>query len=738
MAKSLLQRWFGKSAPAQDASSADAETLLQHARAHRAAGRADDAEKQYRLAAQAAPEDEAVALELCTLQVERRRFSDALEVVSKALARLPRSANLHFFLGNLQQELGQADAALAAWRASLAENPDQVAVLHNMGNSLLARGDVEEAAVVLRRAARLAPDWADGQTNLGQLEIRQGNLDAAIGHFEKAAALDPASTHALGNLGEALLIKGDAASAQQAFERALAISPDMPAARLHLARLQLSREAFEDARLNFRKAAEQQPSNIEALFGVGEALLAEALRGDPAQRRARLDEAEAAFRAALAVDPACVQAEINLGVIHIEREEFEPAAALFGNILPQEAHAAMAHHSLGLIAEAHAKRAPPSQREAGYDTAIAHYRTAFAIDGRRIESLVSSASLYQEQLRFEEAAALYEQALAIAPGYPHATMNLGMLQLARGDFANGWRNHEARWHALPGLKRLDTSAPHWDGSAELQGRTILLYTEQGLGDNLQFIRFAPLLAARGATVWVRAPAPLKLLFASCPGVARVFGEYDDIPLPDLVCPLLSIPTALGTDLAGIPAAVPYLQASSERIAHWRGKLGPQTGLRVGLVWAGNPSKESRGGADMDRMRSLHVEQLRPILAVPDVEFHSLQVGKEQSAQRDPHSPLIDHTAALTDFQETAALAANLDLAICVDTSTAHLVGAIGKPVWLLNRYNTCWRWLLERQDSPWYPTMRIFRQPRFGDWEPVIACVAAALEAEVRSGRHQA
>ena len=753
-----------------DLNQTDAHRFL--AAIYRNMGSDSEAERQYRLQAAAAPEDESNALNLCTLLVGQHRLSDARDAIAQALAHLPHSANLHFYMGNLLQEQGHAELALASWRASLAEQPDQVAVLHNMGHSLLSRNEIAAAGEVFRRAADLAPEWAEGQNNLGQVELRRGNTDAAILHFEKSVALDPTSAPAHFNLGEALLAKGEPASALEQFDKAQSIDPDMLAAHLRIAlvlqslgrqdeaesvcrealdiapgniealmrlgRLLLAKEQYEDSLQNFRQVTLQDPSHRDALFSIGEALLNQAQRGNPAERKTRLDQAEAAFRATLSADPTSVNAYINLGAIHIERDELDAAAAVYEKILAQDGRSAIARHNLGTIEEARARRFPLAQRLTMYDAAVAQYQAAFDLDGSQTESLINIARIHEEQLRYAEASELYRQALAIDPGSLNARMYLGMLQLATGDFADGWGNFEARWGAMPGLRRLSSAQPHWDGSALLQGRTILLYTEQGLGDNLQFIRYARVLAARGATVWVLAPAPLASLFAACPGVERVFGEDDTIPPPDFVCPLLSVPTALKTELATIPADIPYLGAGAGRIAHWRDKLGPKSGLRVGLVWAGNPQKQTRDSATISHMRCLHFDQLRPLLDVPGVDFYSLQVGAEVAAQLDCNSGVVDFTQDLTDFHETAAFAAQLDLVICVDTSTAHLVGAIGKPVWLLNRFNTCWRWMLERRDSPWYPTMRIFRQPQLGAWDPVIAEVKAALSAQAEAHRRQA
>ncbi|HEX8958111.1 MAG TPA: sulfotransferase, partial [Burkholderiaceae bacterium] len=271
----------------------------------------------------------------------------------------------------------------------------------------------------------------------------------------------------------------------------------------------------------------------------------------------------------------------------------------------------------------------------------------------------------------------------------------------------------------------------------LAGKTILLYGEQGLGDILQFIRYARSIAQRGATVHVLVPQALQTLIASCPGVSAVFTSDRLLAPFDYHCALMSLPLLCGTELSSIPAETPYLSSSAEKQAWWRERIGQasraslhnglRTGLRVGLVWAGNPRKHDSGAHAADRLRSLRFEQIAPLLDVEGVEFYSLQLGEEAVAQLNGDPRVIDLTADLHDFEDTAAFVSNLDLVISVDTSVVHLTGAIGKPVWILNRYNTCWRWLAEGMDSPWYPTARLFRQSDFGDWDGVVADAKRAL-----------
>lgn len=342
-------------------------------------------------------------------------------------------------------------------------------------------------------------------------------------------------------------------------------------------------------------------------------------------------------------------------------------------------------------------------------------------------------NLGQAQLaacRYDDAGAALKRALELEPDNPIARYNLGHLALLDGDFEAGWQGFQMRdrQHGVPPNPVF--ARPLFSLDADVAGKTVMLHAEQGYGDTLQFIRYAALVAARGARVIAAVPGPLTTLAARAAGVAAVTDTYDALNF-DYYSPLLSLPGIFKTDLQTIPQTVPYLSAAPERLLHWCAKLGPATQPRVGLAWSGNPNLPNR----TDAMRSIRFEKLLPLLALPGIEFHSLQVGDEAVAHIGDAAQLIDHTRELFDFQETAALIEQLDLVISVDTAVAHLAGALGKPVWLLNRHNTCWRWMLERADSPWYPGMRIFRQPRLGDWDAVMDEVKAALIAFESSRR---
>ena len=316
-----------------------------------------------------------------------------------------------------------------------------------------------------------------------------------------------------------------------------------------------------------------------------------------------------------------------------------------------------------------------------------------------------------------------DEALALA------VMTEGIERLRQGNFAEGWLKYEARLISRPGiLPRRQFTQPRWLGGENIAGKTILLHSEQGYGDAIQFVRYVPRVAALGATVVLEGHAPLMPLFHNIPGVTATFALNDKLPNFDIQCPLMSLPLAFRTDLASIPGDIPYLAASSTLVAEWRQRLGEHSRLRVGLAWSGNAANEA------DRERSIALADLTPLFGLNGCEFHVVQTDIRDADRIVLHQlpNVLDHSTTLASkghFAETAALISLLDLVMSVDTSVAHLAAALGKPVWLMVPSNPDWRWLCGRSDSPWYPSMRLFRQVLPGDWRGVIAAVVAMLRS---------
>jgi tetratricopeptide (TPR) repeat protein len=329
--------------------------------------------------------------------------------------------------------------------------------------------------------------------------------------------------------------------------------------------------------------------------------------------------------------------------------------------------------------------------------------------------------------RLDDAIACYRRAVALQPRYADGHFNLAQALLAAGRLAEAWGEYEWRWQTPQmAASRRPFTAPLWMGEAGL-GQRLLVHAEQGLGDVLQFCRYVPLLAARGFSVIFEVPRPLARLCASLPGIAELVIQGDALPAFDLHIPLMSLPGRFATTLETIPGAVPYLGADPSAAALWRRRLeGLGSGLRVGLAWAGNPSLALPSRAAMDRRRSLDPARLSPLWSVPGLHLVSLQKG---GPALPADLPVFDAMGEIGDFADTAALVSGLDLVITVDSAVAHLAGALGRPVWLLDRSDPCWRWLLGRRDSPWYPSLTLYRQPEPGDWDSVLAAVMRDLRA---------
>lgn len=367
-------------------------------------------------------------------------------------------------------------------------------------------------------------------------------------------------------------------------------------------------------------------------------------------------------------------------------------------------------------------------KEGNATDASASFRQAIQIAPDDPVGYCNLAITQMESMQLDAALASLNRALTHDPTHPLAHWNRALVLLIQGHLQEAWSDYEYRRQAnIQGIVyRPET--PQWRGEP-IQGRRILLLCEQGLGDSLQFIRYAKLLKAKGAWIAARIQKPLVRLFRELTEIDLLLDEGDPVPGTDFHCHLLSLPLAFGTGLADIPASIPYLSAPQEASRRWQVRLCELPQPRIGLVWAGGKRQHMADAVLLDNRRSLHLRQLLPLAAIAGVHYFSLQKDQaaSQVAELAGQWPIEDFSAELVDFAETAALVEQLDLVISVDTAVAHLAGALGKPVWLLNRWDTDWRWLLGRDDSPWYPTLRQFRQPQAGDWESAIAELACAL-----------
>jgi tetratricopeptide (TPR) repeat protein len=584
-----------------------------------------------------------------------------------AEAAAPASGGLDalYALGMQHQQAGRLAEALNCFRTAAQRAPQSAQAQYNFGVACTQWGGHSEALSAFAAAVRLDPHFAEAQTNLGTALLAAGRLEEAASALATAARLSPHNATTHNNLGAALKKQGRLPEAVAAYEAALTLAPAHLDALTNLAGALSDLGAHARAAAYIRQALALAPTHAKARNILGVLLLDQS---EPAA-------AAAEFRAAIAQAPADPDAYVNLG----------------------DALAALGQPEQPVVQCREAVARAPASTDAlnNLGTALFHAR------------------------QLPEAIAAFRRAISLAPDGAEAHFHLGMALLAAGDMPAGWHEYEWRWRTpFLGPTRRQFAQPLWDGATP---GTLLLHAEQGFGDTIQFCRFAPLLAASGWRVHLEVQVPLVRLLRTLPGVESVIARGDTLPAFDAHAPLMSLPSLLGTTLDTIPGATPYLTADPAEAAHLATRLPPDPGLRVGLAWAGNSYRAAREMAAVDRRRSLDPATLAPLAACPGVRLISLQ--KDGAAPL----PLIDLMDEMRDFADTAALIENLDLVISVDTAIAHLAGALGKPVWLLNRYDAEWRWLHQRADSPWYPRMTIFTQPTPGDWASVIADVALRL-----------
>jgi tetratricopeptide (TPR) repeat protein len=625
---------------------------------------------------------------------------------------------------------GEFAGAEAVYRGLLQRHPGGANARFRLGLLLAQLGRLYEAVELFSAALLIAPDFAPLWSELAASQLRLGWFAACVESYDRLIALRPDDAEAFNNRGAALLRLERPGDALASFDAALAARPDLAEAMCNRGNALLALGRISEALESYDRTLALNPALAQAATS----------RADALERLDRPAEALASYDDAIAAAPGMVHAHYNRGNLLYSLDRYHEAIANFDAVL-----ALLPTH-----AGAACNRATSLRALGRLDEALAGYEQAMFLDPTMSAALVNHASLLAMLGRHQEALEDFARATAMFPDNADAHWNEALCRLAMGDFKGGWREHEWRWQTDP-LRPGDRHFPQplWLGETSPAGRTILLHGEQGFGDMLQFCRFAPLVAALAAAadgsgddsgdgakpfnVVLEVPSVLARLMRTMPGPQRVVAQSEPPPEFDVHCPLLSLPLALGTTLETIPAAVPYLAADPDQALARRIRLAAVPGLHVGLVWSGNPRTTHRGLAAVDRRRSMPLSLLAPLGTVPGVTFVSLQKGHRADEAKTPPlgMTLHDWTDELWDFADTAALIAGLDLVIGVDTSVVHLAGALGKPVWVLNRYDACWRWLYGRTDSPWYPTMRLFRQSRFGDWDAVIDEVVAALRERV-------
>jgi tetratricopeptide (TPR) repeat protein len=616
------------------------------------------------------------------------RRQDALANYGQAVRLAPADAGAHADLGVALDAVGRTGDALVCFERAIELNPSLAAAHHNHAMLTARLGNHERALQSFDRALALQPHHAALHNNRANTLKELGRLPEALRSYTLALAIEPGNMETLHNRAVVYSLLGRHAEALRDYDELLARrgehAPDLIGRGAALVALHRNAEALKP----LQRATEQLPHDAEAHVQYGVALL----------RLKRYEEALASFDRALAIRSDSPEVLNNRGVALVELDQLEEALLTFQSAVALSAVSADAYTNLGLV--------------------------------------------YRSLSRYYEAMASFQQTLARKPADPAASFALAFVHLTVGEFKEGWPLYEARFQepslAVP-TRHFDV--PRWDGRELLPGKTLLVHAEQGLGDAIHFCRYLPLLASKGVNIVFEVTPSLKALMRSLPGNVQVIGRGERIPSVDYHCPLLSLPLALGTDLATIPADVPYLKAEPERVARWAARLQAVPGLRVGICWQGNPVVEQLIWA---RGRSMPLAELAPLAQISGVSLVCLQKGpgSEQLQEVSFCDRVLDLGSELDQgpdaFLDTAAAMASLDLVISTDTSIAHLAGALARPTWIALPAAAEWRWLLERNDSPWYPTMRLFRQRRRRNWPSVVTALVAALRPLAGSAGNRA
>ncbi|HKE23421.1 MAG TPA: tetratricopeptide repeat protein [Terracidiphilus sp.] len=660
-----------------------------------------------------------------------------------ALQRNPHEPQALAGLALIALASRQPGAAVRMAQAAVLSGPEMVPAWVILGQALRADGRGAEAEEAYNSALRLDGTNALARVGMGELKIAAGRPGKALGEFEQAICRAPALVPAHLGMGHALSCLSRFAEALDSYERALSIQPRLAeaefAAGFALARLSRKHEAVQ----RYRRAVALRPDfaaawmNLGSLLrGQGRELLAEAaLKRAVAMRpdliagwvnlsllereTGRTAEAREHLRRAFALDPEQVGTHVALAQFCYAEKDFAGAWGWVRWALAQDEKNEEAHNMMGILLHA----------EGRFGEAVEAFRSAEALGS--VPAISNRGNSLLDMGRFAEALRAHDSAVALEPQNSGARYNLALTQLRLGNWTDGWRNYEARWlfrevHRRPRV----FDRQRWQGEP-LDGQRVLLHAEQGLGDTIQFCRYAALVAARGGRPILQVQEPVARLMGSLAvvraGLAQVVQLGLTPPELDLECPLMSLPAVFGTVPETTPWSGAYLGAAGGDTERRFPDIPTQTsgGLRVGIAWAGNPRYKA------DRHRSVHLRALLPLLEIPGVTWVSLQKGDAaaQLGELPAGFTVIDGSSRDRDLADTAELVATLDFVVSTDTCIAHLAGAMGKPVWILLPHLADWRWMQDLETTPWYPTARLFRQTSVGDWTGVLERVAGRLHS---------
>jgi tetratricopeptide (TPR) repeat protein len=584
---------------------------------------------------------------------------------------------------------GQILEAASIYEAILKREPQHFDALHMLGVIAIQSNHLELAIDFLNQAIKNNPKSDSAYYNLGICFQNLQQNEAAIAAYQQSVELNPKNYQAYANLGVAQQAMSQYKNAADSYTKSIALNPHNANAYSNRSCVLTKLNHYQDAITDSHMALSIDPLSSEAHYNLGNALY----------KSAQYLDAIKSYKKAIELNPQYAQAYSNLGLTYFQIGDFKTAKAKYEHALSLTPNSPEIFNNLGLLADA--------------------------------------------ERNFEMAIGYFDQAISIQTSYADAYWNKSHTLLLLGQYSQAWALYEWRWKCDRYLlAKRNFSQPLWQGNETLENKTILLYAEQGLGDTIQFCRYAKLVHTLGAKVILEVPKPLLKLLKDFESVDALIELGQPLPHFDYQCPLMSLPFAFKTDLATIPSYTNYLSADKYKYAYWKNKLKHAAGLKVGVVWNGGfrPNQPEVWG--VNERRNIPLDIFSASLNRLRVTFINLQKGepaeseiREQAQVFWPRGNFINHADELKDFSDTAALIANLDLVISVDTSTAHLAAALGIPTWILNRYDTCWRWLLERNDSPWYPSVRLYRQTQPKNWQEPLERLATDLQELVHKSQ---
>lgn len=634
------------------------------------------------------------------------KYEQAISEFSAVIRFQPDSAEAYFDRAVAEKSADRLEQAEADYKKAIALQPNHFGAQNNLGNLLKQLGRLAEARTHFEAAFLINPEHPEIINNLGVMDLQSGELESAAAKFTKAHTIAPDTVNPIKNLAECMALMGKYDNAEICYTRAVGMSPTDPALWLGYGKLLELLGRQEQALECYRRTSTLDAHACEAILLAAKIIFSKSM----------FQEGVDYLTSALEINPDNQDIKNNLAICMFEAGRREEGLALLRECIEFDPTRFELQNNLGNFLRA----------QGDLDGAIIAFEKAHQIDSKRNDPVYNLGVLYEEEQKYDIAERYYRQAKEIEPEAVNVNWNLALVLLKQGNYLEGWRQYEWRWKwpAFTSPRR-DFPQPLWLGE-DLTGKTLLVHGEQGLGDTIQFIRYLPLIKANQEKIILEVSPALKRLARSVVGVPEEvlsFGEA--LPWFDRQVPMMSLPLAFKTALESVPAQVPYLQPETEEVVRWKERLaGTEGKFRIGIVWAGNTEHTK------DAKRSARFEYFVRLADIPGVQLVSLQKGPGQAQIKESarQSAVIDVMDEVNDFAETLGLMANLDLIISVDTSVAHLAGAANLPIWILIAHNPDYRWMMEREDTPWYPSAKLFRQPKESDWDGVIS----RLEAEIR------